>query len=62
MDDTSHWRDMSERFEDILLLEIPDWVNNPFLNVDGEETVNCDIIFLKRNKISLRTRFVWKIA
>ncbi|XP_045104398.1 zinc finger BED domain-containing protein 5-like [Portunus trituberculatus] len=31
-------RDMSKRFEDILLLEIPDWVINPFLNVNGEET------------------------
>ena len=31
-------RDMSERFQDLLLLKIPDWVINPFLDVSNEET------------------------
>lgn len=51
-------RDMSERFEDILLLEIPDWVINPFLNVDGEETgVAEEELISIQNDIELRPKF-----
>ena len=31
-------RDMSERFQILLLVKIPDWVINPFLDVSSEET------------------------
>ncbi|XP_066946068.1 zinc finger BED domain-containing protein 5-like [Macrobrachium rosenbergii] len=51
-------RDMSERFEDILLLEIPDWVINPFLNVDGEETGLAEEELISiQNDIELRPKF-----
>ncbi|XP_066965478.1 protein FAM200C-like [Macrobrachium rosenbergii] len=51
-------RDMSERFEDILLIEIPDWVINPFLNVDGEETGLAEEELISiQNDIELRPKF-----
>ena len=51
-------RDMSERFEDILLLEIPDWVINPFLTVNGEETgVAEEELISIQNDIELRPKF-----
>nr|XP_049579058.1 protein FAM200A-like [Syngnathus scovelli] len=51
-------RDMSERFEDILLLEIPDWVISPFLNVEGEETgVAEEELISIQNDIELRPKF-----
>ena len=31
-------RDMSERFQGILLLRLPDWVINPFLDAKNEKT------------------------
>ena len=31
-------RDMSKKFQDILLLRLPDWVINPFLDAKSEET------------------------
>ena len=30
--------DMSDRFQDLFLLELPDWVSNPFLVNGDEET------------------------
>ena len=51
-------RDMSERFKDILLLRIPDWVTNPLLDDRSEETgvVEEEIVSLQ-NDIELRSMF-----
>ena len=51
-------RDMSERFQDLLLLKIPDWVINPFLDVSSEETgVAEEKLVSIQNDIELRPKF-----
>ena len=51
-------RDMSERFQDLLLLTIPDWVINPFLDVNSEETgVAEEELVSIQNDIELRPKF-----
>ena len=51
-------KDMSERFQDLLLLKIPDWVINPFLDISYEETgiVEEELVSLI-NDIELRPKF-----
>ena len=49
---------MSERFQDLLLLNIPDWVINPFLDVNSEETrVAEEELVSIQNDIELRPKF-----
>ena len=51
-------RDMSERFQDYLLLKILDWVINPFLDVNSEETgVAEEELVSIQNDIELRPKF-----
>ena len=51
-------RDMSERFQDLLFLKIPDWVINPFLDVNSEETgVAEEELVSIQNDIELRPKF-----
>jgi hypothetical protein len=47
---------MSERFEDLLLMEIPDWVINPFSDTDEVGIVEEELIQL-RNDIELKPEF-----
>ena len=50
--------DMSERFQDILLLRIPDWVINPFLDARSEKTgVPEKKVVSLQNDIELRSMF-----
>ena len=51
-------RDMSERFQDILLFKIPNWVINLFLDARNEETgvAEREIVSLQSN-IELRPLF-----
>ena len=48
--------DMSERFQDPLLLKIADWVINPFLDVSGEETEEADkeLISIQNMELSVK--------
>ena len=50
--------DMSERFKDLLSLEIPDWIINPFLDINYEETgiMEEELISLI-NDIELKPKF-----
>ena len=49
---------MSERFQDLLLLTIPDWVINPFLDVNSEETgVTEEELVSIQNDIEVRPKF-----
>ena len=51
-------RNMYERFQDILLLRIPDWAINPFLDARSEETgVEKEEIVSLENEIELRPMF-----
>ena len=50
---------MSERFQDLLLLTIiPDWMINPFLDVNSEKTgvVEEELVSIQ-NDIELRPKF-----
>jgi hypothetical protein len=49
-------KDMSERFEDLLLMEIPDWVINPFSDTDEVGIVEEELIQL-RNDSELKPKF-----
>ncbi|XP_040582182.1 SCAN domain-containing protein 3-like [Lepeophtheirus salmonis] len=51
-------RDMTERYQDILGLKIPDWVINPLLEVSSEETreVEEELVSIK-NDIELSPKF-----
>ena len=50
--------DMAERFHDGLSLRVPDWVINPFLDVDYEETGVAEEELLDiKNDIELRPKF-----
>ena len=48
--------DMSERFEDLLLMEIPDWVINTFSDTDEVGIVEEELIQL-RNDTELKPKF-----
>ena len=51
-------RDMSERFQDFLLLKIPDWLINPFLEVCNEETGEAEEELISiQNEIELSPKF-----
>ena len=51
-------RDMSERFQDLLLVKIPDWVINPFLDVSSEETGEAEEELIAiQNDIELSPKF-----
>ena len=51
-------RDMSERFQDLLLLKIQDWVINPFLDVSNEETGEAEEELISiQNDIELSPKF-----
>ena len=51
-------RDMSERFQDLLLLKIPDWAINPFLDVSNEETGEAEEELISiQNDIELSPKF-----
>ena len=48
---------MSERFQELLFLKIPDWVINPFLDVNSEETgVAEEELVLIQNDMELRPK------
>lgn len=51
-------KDMSERFTDLLLIEIPDWVINPFSDAENvcQEAVEEELVGLK-NDIELKPKF-----
>jgi hypothetical protein len=49
-------KDMSERFEDLLLTEIPDWVIHPFSHTDEVCVVEEELIQL-RNDNELKPKF-----
>ena len=49
---------MSESFQDLLLLKIPDWVINPFLDVSNEETGEAEEELISiQNDIELSPKF-----
>ena len=49
---------MSERFQDLLLLTVPDWVINPFFDVISEETgVAEEELISIQNDIELSPKF-----
>jgi len=49
---------MSERFQDLLPLKIPDWVINPFLEVCNEETGEAEKKLISiQNEIELSPKF-----
>ena len=51
-------RDMCERFQDLLLLKIPDWGNNPFLDVSNKETGEAEEELISmQNDIELSPKF-----
>ena len=51
-------RDMSERFQDLLSLKLPDWVINPFLEVCNEETGEAEEESISiQNEIELSLKF-----
>ena len=51
-------RDMSERFQDLSLVKIPDWVINPFLDVNSEETGEAEEELIAiQNDIELSLKF-----
>ena len=51
-------RDMSERFQDLLSLKIPDWVFNPFLEVCNEEAGEAEEELISiQNEIELSPKF-----
>ena len=49
---------MTEKFQDIKLLKIPNWVINPFLDVDynGTEAAEEELISIKHH-VELRPKF-----
>ena len=51
-------QDMTERFQDIILLKISNWVINPFLDIDYEETGVAEEELLSiKHAIELRLKF-----
>ena len=51
-------RDMSERFQDLLLLKMSDWVINPFLDVSNKETGEAEEELISiQNDIELSPKF-----
>lgn len=49
-------KDMSERYQDLLLMEIPDWVINPFSDPEVDGVVEEQLIELQ-NDIELKPKF-----
>lgn len=52
-------KDMSERYQDLLLLEIPDWVINPFSNTEQPGVMEEELIELQ-NDVELKSNFKCK--
>ena len=48
--------DMSERFKDLLMMEIPDWVINPFSDIEEVGVVEEELTELQ-NDIELKPKF-----
>ncbi|KAG8235940.1 hypothetical protein J437_LFUL015092 [Ladona fulva] len=49
-------KNMTQRFEDLLLLEIPDWVINPFVDIEDVGVLEEELIGLQ-NDVELKPKF-----
>ncbi|KAG8226426.1 hypothetical protein J437_LFUL007042 [Ladona fulva] len=49
-------KNMTQRFEDLLLLEIPDWVINPFVDIEEVGVLEKEFIGLQ-NDVELKPKF-----
>ncbi|XP_034274523.1 protein FAM200A-like [Pantherophis guttatus] len=50
-------KDMSERYQGLLLMEIPDWVINPFSDTEEDGVVEEEQLIELQNDIELKPKF-----